>query len=226
MALLKLSALASDIQGKIGGSVFQKTTAGLIVKNIAYPVNKRSPGQLKVRNNVNILQQKWICFSQSQRNVWNVFSKYQKVKQKNISGLNINGQQMFLKYNQLLLLYNLPIIVHPEYIKCSFLPVNITISFSDPDLIINSDRYIDSDHQFIVLYATLPLRESINNPGSRYRLIIFETNSGTSWNITNEYYSTFNTNLHPGDFIFYKTKVLTKKVVKFKAGTELAYKVV
>lgn len=210
MARIKTSVIISDIRGSISGSTFQKTNAGLVLKNISKKVNKLSDSSLVVRNIMANNQIHWRSLTESQREIWISYANYTKTKQKNNKDFSINAQQLFLKINNLRRLYGLSLMVVPEFSKCVLTPVDIVGTLSGSDLIITSNRFVNADLEFLVVYATIPVTTTLNNPGSRFKAIIFNTTSGLTWNIGNEYLNTLFAVLKPNDQIFLRYTVVDK----------------
>ncbi len=210
MARIKTSSLVTDIRGSIGGSVFQMTNAGLVVKNISKKVNKLSDSSLVVRNILNNNQIAWRGLSNSQRDIWRSYSNYTKTKQKNNNDYTINAQQLFLKVNNLRRLYKLPVLLVPEFSKCIILPVDIVATLVAGDLTLTTNRLIDSGLEFLTLFATIPVTSTLNNAGSRFKSIIFSTVTGSVFNVGSEYLNTLGAVLQAGDKIFIKYTTIDK----------------
>lgn len=204
MAIIKPSALISDIRGKIGGSVFQNSKAGLTLRSFITPVNRRTERNLKTRNLTSRLQQAWVNLTDLQRDTWAAFTTLNPQKQNNISGLNINGHQTFLKQNYYRFEYGFPLLSDPEFTTCQITPVDLTLRLAGPNLFIDADRDLDTDFEFIIFFITILVRSSINNPGSRFKLVIFTTTDADSFKITDEYFALFGTGLLPGNTVFFK----------------------
>ncbi len=210
MARIKTSALITDIRGSIGGSTFQRTNAGLVLKNISKKVDKLSDSSLVVRNILNNNQIEWRKLSGAQRDIWKSYANYTKTKQKNSNEFFINAQQLFLKVNNLRVLYSLPVLLVPEFSKCVILPVDIVASLNAGNLTLTTNRLINSGIEFLTLFATIPVTSTLNNAGSRFKSILFNTTTGSVFNIGSEYLNTIGAVLQNGDQIFIKYTVIDK----------------
>ena len=204
MAKIKLSGVISDIAGKVGGSIFQKSQSGYILRNLTFPVNKKTPGQENIRNITNQLQQYWLILSQQQRDIWHSFAQYNKLKQNNFSGLSLNGHQTFLKLNHYRLLYNYPILTTPQFLKCQFEVIDLTLELRAGRLVIISDRELIPQFEFLIIFLTFYKNKSINNPGSSYRAIIGDFSEVFQNDITDQYFNVFSYNPVPGQTLFFK----------------------
>lgn len=204
MALIKTSAFISDIRGKIQASIFQGSLAGLTLRSISGQVNKNSLRQNKTRNFTFKLQQEWRLLSGAERNLWLQFTNFNPILQKRSRDLFINAQQNFIKFNSYRLEYDLDILKTPQFTKCEITPVDITIELSGIDLFVKVDRDMNSNLEFIVLFLTVNLLPTINNPGSRLKLIKFTTTGNDTFNIADPYRTIYGKLPESGTKIFFK----------------------
>lgn len=204
MARIQLSSIISDIRGKIKGSVFQRTSGGLIIRSQTTPINKNSIRQTKTRNFTFILQQEWRLLSLAQRQTWLQFTNFNPIHQINNTKLFINAQQAFIKLNSYRLEYGFNIITSPTFSKCEITPVDVTMQLAGVNLFIKVDRVMISQFEFLIIFLTVNLPLTINNPGSRLKLIKFTTTDSDTFNIKNEYTAIFGALPQPGTKVFFK----------------------
>ncbi len=204
MALIKTSSLITSIRGKVAGSVFQKSNAGTILRGNSTPVNRNTNLQNKTRHKTFFVLQEWIKLTDAQRLTWLNYTQYNPVVQKRTKGLFITGQQAFVKFNSYRLEYDLPILSTPIFNKCALDPIELTLSTTGAVLSIVADRALVSANEFIILFLTIVFRSSVNNPGSKYKIINFVTTSTDTFDITSEYVSLFGTVPQNSDTIFMK----------------------
>lgn len=204
MAKIKLSGIISDISGKVGGSIFQKSQSGYTLRNLSFPVNKKTPSQENIRNITNRLQQYWLILSQKQRDIWHSFARYNVIKQNNFSRLLLNGHQTFLKLNHYRLLYGYPVLTIPQFLKCQFTSINLTLELRNNRLVTISDRELIPSTEFLIIFLTFYKNKSINNPGSSYRAIIGDFSELFQNDITDEYFNVFSYTPVPGQTLFFK----------------------
>lgn len=210
MARVLFSGVISSIQGKIGGLIFQKSKAGTILRSNVKPINKRSKLQQKTRSiTFNILQE-WIRLSDVQRKIWNSFTQYNPILQKNLTGLHISGQQTFIKFNSYRLEYDLSLLVTPKFNKCALLPITLTLNSTGAVLSITADRSMVSADEFIVLFLTIRFSPAVNNPGSRFKIIKFTTTNTDTFDVTAAYTAIFGRVPQPGETIFMKYTNVSK----------------
>lgn len=204
MALIKTSSLISDIRGKVAGSVFQGSRAGLVLKTKPNPVNRNTLRQNKTRNITFRLQQEWRILTTSERNLWLQFTNFNPILQKRSNELFINEQQNFIKFNSYRLEYDLDILKTPQFTKCEILPIDLTISSDGTTILATASRQLVADDEFIILFLTIPFIPTINNPGSRLKLIKFTTTNNTIFDVTTPYKEIFGSIPQPGQKIFFK----------------------
>lgn len=70
MAKIKLSALVSEMRGKLNGSVFSKNRGGAYIRTKVTPVNPQSLAQGLVRATLTNLSQAWRGLTEAERLAW------------------------------------------------------------------------------------------------------------------------------------------------------------
>ena len=176
MALITPSALISDIKGKIGGGVIQNTQGGLALRTKTTPVNRNTPRQERSRRDTFNLQNEWLNLTQAQRDDWQLWANtYPKPQIKNPLK-NINGQQYFLKYNDYRARYNLPILKDLDWNVPTLDALEVNLFTLPGYLFVLANRRIDFLNEFLVLFITWEVSPGLNNPGNRYKMIVFNTN--------------------------------------------------
>ncbi|MCH7928565.1 MAG: hypothetical protein IID03_11405 [Candidatus Dadabacteria bacterium] len=204
MALIKTSSLISDIRGKVQASIFQGSLAGLTLRSGVKGINKNSLRQNKTRNITFRIQQEWRLLSNAERNLWLQFTNFNPILQKRSNELFINEQQNFIKFNSYRLEYGLNILKTPQFTKCEILPINLSVSSTGAAISITADRQLNEALEFIILFLTIPFIPTINNPGSRLKLIKFTTTNNTTFDVTTPYKEIFGSIPQPGQKIFFK----------------------
>ena len=71
MAKIKLSAIVSEMRGKLNGSVFSKNRGGAYLRTKVTPVNPQTLAQGLVRATLTNLSQAWRSLTEAQRLAWN-----------------------------------------------------------------------------------------------------------------------------------------------------------
>lgn len=204
MALVRFGGAIGSIRGKVGNAVFQQTAAGIVLRyNQSHP-NKRTIRQVKVRAINSRLQSEWLGLTPAQRNVWQGYRRYNPIHQKRNTRLFINGHQAFLKINHYRLMYNLTVLLAPQFNKCELTPIDASLSLSYSDLTLTLDRAADATNEFVILFVSVKVRPTKNNPGSLQKMLIFTTTNTNVYNINAEYLALFGIQLIAGNTIFFK----------------------
>lgn len=204
MALIKISGLISSIQGKVAGSVFQRSNSGVTLRNKVTPVNRNTNRQNKTKGYTFQILQEWIKLTDTQRSLWSAYLNYNPVTQKRTGELFVNNQQVFVKFNSYRLEYDLAILPVPGFNKCAITPIVLTLSTTGAVLTITADRAPVPAEEFIILFLTVTRRPTINNPGSTHKIIKFTTTASLSYDITTAYSTIFGAIPQIGDTIFMK----------------------
>jgi len=209
MAIIKLSSIISDIRGSIGGTTFQNTSGGLIMRN--KPI--RSPESNIYAHNLKLIIAKlgydWQLLTDDGRDIWNKWSKFIKQTIKNSNYKLMNGRQCFIRTNMYLTLYNRATITIPPFIRSSFTPLDIVLNSSTTNLYLFSNRTLVPLEEFLILYLTRPVKNTITKPGSRLRLIIFDSNTGYNIELGTGYTNPLGTFPVPEQYVFSKFSIFS-----------------
>lgn len=211
MARIKPSALISNIQGSIGGTTFQQSQGGLIAKAKQSKVKRNAIRQSVVKSITALVQSNWFQLTEAQRNVWKSFATWAKINQLNSNELIINGMQIYIRVNVIRALYGLSLITSPGFSLCANVPALWSVGLSGGNLILTSSRVIDDSAEFVICYASIWCRETINAPGSRLRLLIFSTSSGSTFDISAAYTAVFGRLPVVGETIFIRAALVNKE---------------
>jgi len=127
-----------------------------------------------------------------------------RVHQRRNTALFISGHQAYLRVNQIRLQYSLPLLDDPLFNKCDALPVDAELRLAGPNLFIDFDRNMIAAQEFVVLFITIPLPVTWNNPRVHLKLLEFVTTNAPTKNIQSEYFDLFKFGLVSGDTVFFK----------------------
>lgn len=216
MALIKLSGVASQIQGKVGGSVFQTGKSGQILRNQPRPTNSNSYLQNRIRNITYYLQNRWRNLTVAQRTEWDLWAKWLKVEQNNISGRFIDGQQAYIRTNFYRYFYNETILDNPVFQPYDHDPLTIYLQrFAGFFFVVTDDINLDLT-SYLIISVSLKINPSINNPGNRMKLIYHQLTHAVSQDIQLEYYNIFGMLPNTNDYVFVKWSIgdITTGIIK------------
>ncbi len=100
MAKVKLSALVSEMRGKLNGSVFSRNRGGAYLRTKITPLNPQTLAQTLVRSAFTAVSQSWKAITQAQRDAWDASVN-------NFIGTDVFGDQktpsgfnLFMKLNK------------------------------------------------------------------------------------------------------------------------------
>lgn len=210
MARIKTSAFINDISGKIGGSVFQRCQSGLILKNTPNLPFTSSMAQNSTNNNMYRCQYEWQNLTICQRQIWNSFANFTKKSQKHSKDIYINGHQLFIQCNFYRHQYGYSTLKEPQFMKGELKLLTATFILNFGNLIMTTNRSIQSTYEFVILQATTKVSPSLNNPGGRYKSLIYTTVDGAWHNITIPYQDIFGFTPVATNVLFFKYAVANK----------------
>lgn len=102
MALIKLGALAAEIRGSIGGTVFARNRGGQYIRNRSIPLNPSSARQNAVRSVFGNLSNLWsTTLTQSQRDAWELYAANVPLVNSLGESRNVTGLNMYQRANAL-----------------------------------------------------------------------------------------------------------------------------
>ena len=70
MAKIKLSAIVSEMRGKLNGSVFSRNRGGAYLRTKVTPLNPQTLAQTLVRSSFTAVSQSWKSLTQGERDAW------------------------------------------------------------------------------------------------------------------------------------------------------------
>lgn len=181
MARVLLSGLVSDIRGKLNGSVFKQSNAGLLLQN--KPSSNRRVGKSStellgatsfdsgsaLRANA-VVRNAWSILSTTNRNTWLALVVSSPVKQKNSSDLFINGLQLFLKANTTRVMLGQNIILVPDFGVPLPAPISVILVNATAGMVVTLSRVILAD-ELLIFSISARVRNTVNVAGSRLRLL-------------------------------------------------------
>lgn len=210
MARIKTSALITEIAGSVGGSTFQRTKSGLILKNKPKGFHGNTVNRSVRTNLMHSLQHEWISLTDRHRRTWQIMSVYAKIPQKNNPDKYLSGHQMYLKYNYYRLLTGLSIENSCKFSFSAVSKIIINVEFAVGIFSVTASRNFDPTKEFLVFMATYPLSSSINNPGSRYRYVATVCGVSNLVDIRATYSSVFGRVPVVGEYLCFKYRLVDK----------------
>jgi len=208
MARVQVSALISNISGKLNGSVFQRTQGGLIIRNQSAKINSNTSRSNLHRVGITIIQNSWQQLSNTNRLLWETYAIFLNKKQKNNPTLNVSGQQLFIYINSIRLalsnvntlfipwLLSTPVLVAiPQAIKINLIVINFG------DITVTFDRAIDDSKEVVILFLSRPLTASQQSPNQKLTLMKSTTLNGYDFICTSYYAEVYGRVLNAGEYV-------------------------
>ena len=203
MAKVKLSGLISDIRGKLGGSFFQNTSTGLVIKNVNYNPIRKSFSKSDRLSKAHLINSYWSALSVNHKDNWSAFSLFAQVQQKKNKSLFLSGKDLFFKVNFYRLLYSHAILEIPVFAKNVYGSITGILSIVAGNLTFTTSRVVIPTFEYIILKITPPLNTSINSAQSRMRVIVFPTVTNHIYNIQTPYLNVFNRSAVSGNALIF-----------------------
>lgn len=221
MALVKFSALVSEMRNKLNGSVFSKNRAGNYLRNKVTPVNPQTTFQANVRGNFGNLSQNWRALTNDQRKAWdNAATNFPYT---NIFGdvKYLSGFGLYMKLNNNLLQIPTAPITNPPT------PAEIPLLLNDATVITLSPESIkvavtpgtQPTGTQTLIYATPPIpagREYVKN---QFRLLGSYSSTSGLVEIGAEWTARFGS-LLPGQKVFTRTVIIMEDTGQVGLATE------
>jgi hypothetical protein len=98
MTMARVVASIAELAGKLGGTIWQRTKAGPIVKSYAVPVDPRTPQQVAARQRLGTSSRTYAAVSEDRRQQWQQFASVDGlfVPLRGINKGQFTGQQAFI----------------------------------------------------------------------------------------------------------------------------------
>jgi len=208
MARIKTSGNISSIIGKVGGSVFQGSQGGLIMRNQSGKINSNTLRSNSHQVGLSIVQGEWQRLTDAQRYLWQVYSVYLNKPQHHNQSLRVNGHQLFIDINTIR--YDLSIYdnaFQPYLLTTPILaplpqPINITtIERNGITLEINLDRAVSNVNDAIILFLSRPLTGSQMSGYVKTTLMKSTTNNGTVFDVGFAYPDVYGRMIEIGEWV-------------------------
>ena len=227
MAIVKFSGLISEIVGRSGGSVFQKTRAGTIIRPQRAKQNNNRLNLYNSMVGISVIQQGWQSLTPTEKQLWETYSIFRKRQTRKNPQLFLKGQDTYMVENSIRfqlaqanailtpVLSSTPILTTPPS------SINITqILNTGADMEITTDIPVDDTYQVVIIYLTRPLGASQISNWNKKRLMRFNTVFGSFQYIGSVYTQAYGRLLQAGEYVNYKIGLYDNNIRTFGAFTE------
>lgn len=196
MAKIKFGVFASDVRGKLNGSVFARNRGGAYVRTKVTPLNPKTSRQIEVRARLTALSQAFRTLSQDQISAWNnAVTQWQRT---DVFGdlVSPTGLALYVRLNGNLLnagqatIDDVPSPGSVDQVSQLTLTgdeSSATLSLATLPATVPADTTL-------IIEATEPLSLGINNANSKYRFIgSFAAAAASPYNLATMYQDKFGT---------------------------------
>lgn len=103
MAILTPGPLASEVSGRIGGTIFAHNRGGMYVRNGTKPIKVTTPSAMTFKAILGTASQMWTMLTSAQIAAWNTFAANNPQKNRLGRQISLTGQNFFIRLNSRLL---------------------------------------------------------------------------------------------------------------------------
>lgn len=208
MALIQTSGLISDITGRVGGSVFQRSKAGLTMRTQSGVINRATNLQGINRVYAQQIQQAWQSLTVSERNLWEVYAVFKNKSSRKSVLTKLTGQSIFMQENTVRL-------IHIATFGTFSPEILITPTLTQPPQTINitswtvgvgtlsmaTDYSIPDSSKFFIIYLSRPLLPSQISNYNKKIIFVPVSSTGSSQGLGSLYISRYSVLPVAGQYI-------------------------
>lgn len=196
MAKVQLSALVSQVSGKLNGSVFARNKGGQVLRTKVTPINPSTPHQTAQRAIVSDLSKAWTnTLTDAQRAAWKAFG--QVIGQKNIFGNNLilSGMATFQRINIIIITAGGTQVNAPpsDQNVVAMLTLALTANHTGPALTIAFTPTPLVAPQGAYIFATPAMSAGISNVSNKLRFISYVSAMASGASILTAWQNRFGT---------------------------------
>lgn len=193
MAVISLSGLISSIKGSIGGTTFQRSAAGTIMRNKPKPVGKGTNSQAFTRQIQSIVNQQWKSLTDQQRTVWATFASFSNGANKTTRGNRSanTGKLQFLTINFWLQQYGKSILTLPTIgpTEPGFIPC--PPDYTETSNLMDYEGSLQTASQILVTRVSLPQSNATNTANTGMRTLVYTQVNGDEQDWSEAYYQQY-----------------------------------
>jgi hypothetical protein len=223
MARVMTSAIVSDVRGKVGGSVFQRSAQGLSLRTHTTPVNTRTASQMSNRSMLYQLQVAWMALSADARLSWDAWSQYQNLSTGYFSTSKMTGQQAYIQLNRYRLMLGLARLDAPVFTPYDLPLFSITLSANDGNLTIDFVGMTDHTAYYPIIRFSSIIPPSRNNTSVPLRFVAGSWAATQIWAFGVNYITVFGHTPVTGERLILETGVLQTSNSTLSVFTKQAY---
>ena len=216
MAIVTPSALITNIKGKVGGSLFQGSTQGIMLRNKPTKLGQGSASQQNVRQINAQLNFAWSSFTVAQRLNWQAFADF-------VNGIGITkkgkrssntGKMHFMAINFYCLLYKKNIINAPTFTNPPSIVIPCPPLFTQSPTLMDYVGSLDTTQEILITKVSLPQSNPTRTTNTGFRTLVYSQIDGNTQDWGAAYAAQYGI-----DLIFEKYYWVSLQVVNFVKGT-------
>ncbi len=220
MARITLSGIATDLRGSVGGSTFQQSQGGLVMKNKSNNIKRISLKASTTKGFSQYLNQTWRMLTEPKRLQWNQYASFLAQQQHNNPGLFISGQNIFFRYNYYQLAIFQTYVDVPVFGVSNKLLDSLAIANNAGALEITFGRAIGNNTEMLWLELSNQIPQSQKRSPSGTKVIPQLITNGTTFDITNVYNKFYGVIPATGAFLQAKWTIIDLEVPAWTTKAE------
>jgi hypothetical protein len=191
MARIIYGSIATEINGSVGGSTFQRNAYGFTMKNKPNMARLQSIKQNEQHRRLDYVVKGWQQITEVQRSSWNSWALSHPIPAKHNAMAVLTGYTYFLKYNLLHTMFATNYLAEPSAGVLALPSINPYLVYSAGVFSVNSQPDVDILAIFYNLYLSPPMSKTRGFSDSFTRAIsIFDLVAGNH-DITSAYQAVF-----------------------------------
>jgi hypothetical protein len=210
MARITYSGIATEINGSVGGTTFQKNAYGYSVKNKANMIKPNTELQQFQKLALSVAISAWKSLSSAQRSNWDSWAATYPQYAKHNSSSVLSGFNVFVRHAiPLLIAHGLsePLDVTPEFNSYPIDTCTIVITAAGGVLTLTPTWVTHDETLTVNFYASRPVQPSVNFIGTATRFVGSNGNLNEAINITSKYVSAYGAIPSVGQVLFIDVQI-------------------
>ena len=191
MARVKFGSLVSSISGSVGGSTFQNSIYGPILRSKPIPLLSRSELQSGCRSLMQKLQSSWLSLTPASRSKWAFFVAFSSQHITRDEHYLISGYNLYLKYQFIRSLYSLPLLTSWTYNPLLVYPKTFQLNKIPGNAYIYFDSTVDANKYFFAIKLSFPHSAAASYTSRNSHIILPSIKSDYLYYIGVQYISAF-----------------------------------
>jgi hypothetical protein len=208
MARAQLGAILSDLRGKVGGGIFQRSAQGLTLRTATTPINAQSATQQSNRAQMFSLQQSWGALSEDTRTSWEAWASYQGITIGTYVTAATSGQLAYIQVNRYRLATGLAVLSSPVFTPYSQPSPTLSLRLVTAVFTLRLTGMQDEDLYRPILQLSNRLPPARNaRPNNVALMVPFVSEGATDWTITAPFLAAYGAQAPVGARLWYSLMV-------------------